>query len=191
MSQVAGTLKSWAVRDVVTDRRVRTALGMLAFVLATTFGAYVAVPLPGTHVPVTLQGLFVIMSGVLLGPLAGAGAMAIYVAMGAAGAPVFALGGAGLPWLMGPTGGYLVAMPAAAYVAGVIAGRDRRAPRLVAGLVLASMTIYVGGVAQLGFLTGQGLGDLLAVGVLPFLVGDVTKIVVALLLIRSVKSLGR
>jgi biotin transport system substrate-specific component len=192
MSQAAGTLRRWAAHEVVTDRRARAGIGMLAFVLATTFGAYVAVPLPVTHVPATLQALFVILAGVVLGPLPGAAAMATYVALGATGAPVYSMGGSGLPWLLGPTGGYLLAMPAAAFVAGLVAGRDRGA-RLLVGLSLGLCTLYVGGLAQLYLLTRQGPGELFAAGVSPFLAGDVAKILVAFLLVRSLRSttLGR
>lgn len=193
MSTMTQTLRTWAVHEVVSDRRIRTALGMLAFALATSFGAYVAVPLPWTSVPMTLQPLFVILAGAVLGSRAGAGAMAGYLAAGAMGAPVFSFGGAGLPWLMGPTGGYLLAMPAAAFVVGAVAGRDGGWFRLLAGLTLGMATIYLGGVSQLFLLTRQELGGLLAVGVLPFLAGDVTKILGAALLARSVRStsLGR
>lgn len=193
MSTMTQTLRSWAVQEVVPDRRIRTALGMLAFALATSFGAYVAVPLPWTNVPMTLQPLFVILAGAVLGSRAGAGAMAGYLVAGAMGAPVFSFGGAGLPWLMGPTGGYLLAMPAAAFVVGSVAGRDAGWLRLLVGLTLGMLTIYLGGVSQLFLLTRQELGGLLAVGVLPFLAGDVTKILGAALLARSVRStsLGR
>lgn len=193
MSTVADTLRTWAHHEVVADRRARTGIGMLAFVLATSFGAYVAVPLPLTPVPVTLQTLFVLLAGSVLGARAGAGAMAMYLALGASGAPVFSFGGAGLPWLLGPTGGYLLAMPAAAYLVGAAAGRDAGWLRLVVGLALGTVTLYLGGVAQLLLLTGREPGALLAVGVLPFLVGDVAKILAATLLTRSVRttSLGR
>ena len=94
---------------------------------------------------------------------------------------------------MGPTGGYLLAMPAAAFVVGAVAGRDAGWFRLLAALTLGVATIYLGGVSQLFLLTRQGLGGLLAVGVVPFLAGDVTKILGAALLVRSIRStsLGR
>lgn len=193
MSSVAQTLRTWAHHEVVGDGRTRTGIGVVAFVLATAFGASVAVPLPWTQVPLTLQTLFVLLAGAVLGARAGAGAMALYLALGASGAPVFSFGGAGLPWLLGPTGGYLLAMPAAAWVVGAVAGRDAGWLRLVGGLTLGTLTIYLGGVAQLFLLTGQALGGLLALGVLPFLAGDVAKILAATLLARSVRStsLGR
>jgi biotin transport system substrate-specific component len=94
---------------------------------------------------------------------------------------------------MGPTGGYLLAMPAAAFAVGAVVDRRRSWLRLLPGLTLGIAIIYLGGIAQLLLLTGQDLTHLLAVGVLPFLAGDATKIVGAALLARSVKpsSLGQ
>ncbi|MFN2327253.1 MAG: biotin transporter BioY, partial [Gemmatimonadales bacterium] len=77
-----------------------------AFALATAFGAHVAVPL--TPVPVTLQTLFVVLAGAMLGPRLGAASQIAYLGMGIAGLPVF-VGGFGLAYLAGPTGGYLLA----------------------------------------------------------------------------------
>jgi biotin transport system substrate-specific component len=149
MSTVAHTLGSWATRDVVVDPRARSGVGVAAFVLAITFGAQVAIPLWFTPVPITLQTLFVILGGVVLGPRLGALAAASYVMVGAAGAPVFSNGAAGVLWLFGPTGGYLLAAPAAAFAAGLVAGGARgSALRLLAGLGLGAAVHYVGGVAH-------------------------------------------
>jgi len=193
MMQGIGTLRELAVREVVSDRKIRMGLGILAFVLATAFGAYVAVPLPGTAVPLTLQPLFIILAGGVLGPWGGAAAMATYLAMGLSGAPVFSFGGTGLPWLLGPTGGYLVAAPAAAFLVGYLSrggvGIGRRAVALSVGIG----TLYLGGVSQLLLLTGQDLGTVVAVGVFPFLLGDLIKVLLALLLLERLQStsLGR
>jgi biotin transport system substrate-specific component len=193
MSTIARTLRNWAEHEVVADPRARKALGVLAFVLATTFGAYVEVKPPGMQVPFTLQVLFVILSGAVLGPRAGAAAMVTYLAIGAAGAPVFAGGMGGFPWLLGLTGGYLIAMPAAAYVVGVVAGRDDGWLRLLVGLVTGVAIIYIGGLSQLFLLTRQDFGTVFAMGALPFLAGDVAKILAAFLLTRPLRSssLGR
>lgn len=190
MSTITETLKSWVSQDVADDRRARIAIGVIIFAVAAAFGAQVAVRLPWTPVPVTLQPLLVILAGAVLGPRAGALSMAAYVSIGALGAPVFANGGAGLPWLLGPTGGYLLAAPAAAFVAGVVAGDGSKSLRLAAGLTLGVVTMYAGGVTQLLALTGQGFGHVLSVGVVPFFVGDVTKIVLAFFLVRSVSRKG-
>jgi biotin transport system substrate-specific component len=169
----------------------RMAVAVLAFVLMTAASAQIAVRLPWTPVPVTLQPLLIVLSGVLLGSRAGAIAMAAYVAVGALGAPVFSNGAAGFPWLLGPTGGYLLAAPAAAFVAGLGAGGDVHPARLLAGLVLGIATLYLGGVAQLMALTGDGLGAAVALGVTPFLVGDVTKVLVAYFGVLSLRAVRR
>jgi biotin transport system substrate-specific component len=76
--------------------------------------AQVVVPLPLTPIPFTLQPLAVLVVGGVLGARRGAAALALYLAMGLVGLPVFAAGGSGIARLMGPTGGYLLAFPAAA-----------------------------------------------------------------------------
>lgn len=193
MSTLAGTVRSWMAQDVVVDGRARAAVGVLAFALAITFGAQVAVPLPFTPVPITLQTLFVVLGGVVLGPRLGALAAGVYVLVGAAGAPVFSNGAGGLPWLFGPTGGYLLAAPLAALVAGAVAGRQGGAPRTLTGLALGVLTMYAGGVVQLQALTGESLAAVLALGAYPFLAGDALKVVAALWIVRGTRgtSFGR
>lgn len=201
MSTFTETMRTLAVQEIVEDRRARAAIGVVAFAVATALGAQVAVWLPWTPVPVTLQPLFVILAGVLLGPRLGALSMGSYVTVGALGAPIFANGGAGLAWLMGPTGGYLMAAPVAAFVAGAIAGgvtagrpavrahglRLAADLRLLAGLALGVVTMYVGGVAQLVGVTGQSLATAMAAGVIPFLAGDATKVALAFFVVRSAR----
>ena len=193
MNSVTQTLRAWAVQDVVSDPRARRGLALVAFVLATAFGAQVGVRFPWTQVPMTLQPLFVILAGAVLGPRLGAMAIATYVMVGAAGAPVFSNGAAGLPWLLGPTGGYLLAMPAAAFVTGAVAGASGGAARLVLGLTLGTLTIYAGGVSWLLMASGGSLATALSLGVVPFIAGDVTKILIAFFAAKSLHgtSFGR
>lgn len=179
----------WVTQEVVGDRRVRIAIALAAFVLATTFGAYIAVPLPWTPVPMTLQPLFVLLAGVVLGPRLGAAAMLAYLSLGLAGVPVFSAGRAGLAHVLGPTGGYLVAFPPAAFVAGWLAG-DRRsgAVRLGIALLAGLAVIYTGGVAQFAALTGEPLGRVLARAVGPFVAGDFIKLLIAFLVARRLRA---
>jgi biotin transport system substrate-specific component len=161
-------------------RTVGVALGA-ALVAAA---AQIAVPLPGTPVPMTLQPLAVLLVGGLLGPALGASAMVCYLALGAAGLPVFTpYGLPGLARLVGPTGGYLLAYPVAAFAVGRLAGDGRRLGRLAlaagAGLVL----IHVGGAAQLLLLTGRA-DVAVRLGTLPFVAGDLVKLALAVALLR-------
>lgn len=160
------------------DRRI-AALGALGFALALGAAAQIAIPVPGTPVPVTMQPLVVVLAGLMLGPVFGAASMLTYLAMGAAGLPVFApMGAPGLLRLIGPTGGYLIATPVAAFIAGYLSqlhpGFLGRWGAAMAGLVV----IFVGGIAQLAMLTGS-FGQALAFGLTPFAAFDVLKALVA------------
>lgn len=188
MNAIEQTLRGWAGQEVIAGPRARRAALGVAFVVATALGAYVWVPLPFTPVPITLQPLFVILAGAVLGPRAGAAAMATYVAVGAAGAPVFSAGNAGLPWLMGPTGGYLLAYPAAAFATGTLAGRRPGGLRLFAALAAGVALLYAGGVSQLWILTRQDPATLLLQGVVPFLPGDLLKVAAAWAGVRGLRS---
>ncbi len=190
MNEATGAHRTWALTELVPDRRMRTALGGAAFVIAMTVSAYVAIPVPWSPVPMTLQPMVVLLAGALLGPVTGAAAMASYLAMGVVGAPVFAGGHAGLPWLVGPTGGYLMAFPAAALVVGLVAGRSRRWLPVLLGLLAGLGTIYLGGITQLAVVTGQDPRALLALGVVPFLGGDLIKVALALIIVRRFRKEG-
>jgi biotin transport system substrate-specific component len=180
------------VRDVIVDRRARLAIGIVAFALAAVFGAQIAVPVPLTPVPITLQTLFVILAGAVLGPRAGAASMALYVGLGAAGAPVFSNGGAGIPWLLGPTGGYLLSYPASAFIVGVTTAAWRRKQAsslvLIGGLMLGVLVQYAGGLLQLALLTGRPFAEVVAMGALPFLFGDAVKIATAAWIAQGMRS---
>jgi biotin transport system substrate-specific component len=160
------------------------ALGAVAFAALLAAASQVAIPLPGTPVPITLQPLVVVLAGLALGPAAAAASMVMYLAAGAIGLPVFApLGAPGIARLLGPTGGYLLAYPAAAVLAGVVGSRTpgrpavafaRRAVAAAAGILV----LYAGGVAQLAVLTGD-LARAVELGVPPFVAFDALKAVVA------------
>ena len=156
-------------------RVLRIALG--ALVVAAS--AQVVVPLPFTPVPFTLQPLAVLAVGGLLGAADGAGALVLYLALGALGLPVFAGGGSGILRLVGPTGGYLLAFPVAAAVAGALAapGGSGGATlwRVLAGCVLGMIVIHAGGVAQLALLGGDPT-QAFRYGFVPFFTGDLLKI---------------
>ena len=169
------------------DTTVSTAAWQRVFAAAigaalVAVGAQLAVPVPGTVVPLTFQVPAVLIVGALLGPRYGAASMVLYLMLGATGLPVFAPGGVpGVARLFGPTGGYLLAYPVAAALVGRLAltsGGVRRLGALVLGLVV----IHLGGVAQLAVLGGD-LSMAVRAGSLPFLAGDVAKLLLALLVI--------
>src|SRR2546421_10895498 len=162
----------------------RRSVAVLLGAALVAVAAQLALPLPGTPVPVTLQPLAVLLVGGLLGPSLGAASMILYLALGAAGLPVFTpCGLPGLARLVGPTGGYLLAYPVAAFAVGKIAGDGRRVARLALAAAAGLVLIHLGGLAQLAILTGSGSGAV-RLGTLPFLAGDLVKLVIAVLLLR-------
>ena len=196
MTQILLTARRAAALEVVPNRNARRVFAVAAFVTLTSLGAYAAVPLPGSAVPVTLQTLFVSLAGVLLGARLGAVAMTAYVLIGLMGAPVFSLGFGGPGVLLGPTGGYLLAFPLAAAVTGILAPRrDATSPlatlQLGLAILLGTLVWFAGGFAQLSLLLGDPLRAF-AVGVVPFLLGDVVKTLLALLIARRlrIRTLG-
>ena len=160
------------------DRRF-AAIGLLGFVVALAAASQVAVPIPGTPVPITLQPMVVVLAGLMLGPSLGAASMVIYLALGALGAPVFApIGAPGIARFFGPTGGYLIAYPAAAYIAGFVAQRVPSFSGRWLAAMLGILVLFIGGIAQLTLLTGS-VGRAIALGVTPFAILDVVKAFVA------------
>jgi biotin transport system substrate-specific component len=141
--------------------------------------ARIKVLLPFSPVPITGQTFAVLMIGALLGPWRGSLAVLAYIIEGAAGLPVFALGG-GFTILIGPTGGYLVGFVPAAYITGLLAlkGWDRRIGTTVLAMVLGNIVIYAFGLFWLCCLTGINRA-VLSVGLYPFIVGDLLKIALA------------
>lgn len=170
-----------------SNRTARRAAAVLLFAVLTAIGAAIEVRLPGTPVPVTLQSLFVSLSGVLLGPALGAASQALYLLVGALGAPVFSGGDAGVAHLFSPSGGYLLAFPAAAAVTARLAGRVPArwsvgsAMRLWFAILIGTAVIFAGGAAQLALLTGNS-AQAVELGVLPFIAGDLLKVTAALLI---------
>lgn len=180
------TLRNEAVSTgLVPGRTARRVLAVAAFAVATAVGARISVPVPFSPVPMTLQTMVVLLSGALLGARLGAFAQLSYLGAGIAGLPVFTAG-AGLAYLLGPTGGYLLAFPAAAFAAGLLTHRVRRtgwigAATLYVALFAASLVVLAGGAAWLGVLTGD-FSSALALGIVPFLMGDVVKVALATLI---------
>jgi len=178
MSDPSGTAAA-SVLQLRTRPVARVAL-VIFFALLTWIGAKVSVPLPGTPVPGTLQTLAVLMAGACLGAQAGSASQALYILLGVAGLPVFALPGAGPTYLLGPTGGYLIGFVAAAWVVGRLLQRvgNRRVLPSAFTFLLGAATIHVCGLGWLSVVLGDPATALRA-GVLPFVLFDLAKVVVA------------
>jgi biotin transport system substrate-specific component len=132
-------------------------------------------------IPITGQTFAVLLTGALLGSRLGAAAVIAYLIEGAIGLPFFAGGAAGIVRFFGPTGGYLVAFPAAAFVTGAFAehGWDKNYPQAVAAMAIGSALVFLGGWAWFTILTSTPPVAAFQIAVLPYLPGDVIKIALA------------
>jgi len=171
-------------RALAWRRAAAVVLGTALVALA----AQVAIPLPGTPVPLTLQPLAVLVVGGLPGPRLGAASLVLYLALGASGLPVFTpIGLPGAARLVGPTGGYLLAYPVAAAAVSRLAGDGTRTGRVLLGVVAGLALIHLGGLAQLALLTHSVAGAA-RLGTIPFLLSDLGKVAIAVLVLRRAAS---
>jgi biotin transport system substrate-specific component len=173
---------------VSAKRKTLTVLVLTSlFAALISAGTFISIPLPLSPVPIVLQNLFALLAGLILGPFSGGGAVALYLAAGALGAPVFAGATGGIAHFAGPTGGFLFGYLLAGFTAGLIAGQPRggvRTPlwRIIAATVAGLLIIYVPGVIRLKYAINGDWPAALAAGFFPFLVGDIIKGVVAVII---------
>jgi len=145
--------------------------------------AQISIYLPFSPVPITGQTLIILLAGLVLGKNRGAGAVGIYLLQGASGLPFFAGGKSGLATLFGPTGGYLFGFLAAVYIVGILSElRFKRSIfQAATALVIGNTIIYIFGLVWLARFVGES--QALQLGLYPFLVGDLLKISLGVVLV--------
>jgi biotin transport system substrate-specific component len=167
-----------------------------ASVLAALTGAGALLSIPLGPVPFTLQNFFVILAGFVLGAKWGFVSIALYLLLGSAGLPVFAGGAAGAGHLLGPTGGYLVAFPFGAALAGFVAERGDGRSGVIrlslkgVGALLASWLILIAGAARLMSFYGMSAEAAFAAGIAPFVVTSLPELALAVGLSESLSRAG-
>ena len=179
---VLGTL----IAGSTLDRALQVAAVLFVTAL-TALAAQISIPVPFTPVPFTLQPMIVLLGGAALGSRLGLASQVLYLAAGLSGLPVFAASPVlppGIGRLLGPTGGYLMSYPFAAFVAGALAERgfDRRYLTSVVAMAAGLALIFACGVAWLAWFARpahSGLGAALHTGLYPFLPADIIKICIA------------
>ena len=157
-------------------------LSVLFVTVLTAAAAQLSFPLPFTPVPFTIQPMIVLIGAAALGSRLGALAQIFYLMLGVAGLPVFAFSPElpqGVARLVGPTGGYLMAYPIAAFVTGFLAerGLDRRYLTSILAMGVGLSLIFAGGVLWIARVAGVEIA--LATGLYPFIIVDVIKVVAA------------
>lgn len=167
-------------KEMISDRRISAALGVLFFVMATALGAYARIPVKGSPVPITLQTFFVILSGAVLGKRLGLFSQTAYLFLGVLGFPLFEGRSFGFLHLLGPTGGYLFGFIVAAYLVGFMTESKKNEPiHAAASFIFGSLVIYFFGALWLNLFFKANLIDAISIGVLPFIPGDIVKVFVA------------
>jgi biotin transport system substrate-specific component len=178
---------SYLISDTASDRSWLKDVGVIlgASVIIALF-APISIPLPFTPVPIAVQAHVILLLSCLLGSKRASMAVLTYLFQGAIGLPVFAGGAAGIMALAGPTGGYLLGYLAAAFVTGFITERmvNRTPSKAFAAMGLGNVIVYLFGLPWLSRYVGWQ--SAIVLGVLPFLIGDMFKLIIAA---RSLKGL--
>ena len=188
------TVKSKIDKNIIKKPAQVPGSNLKPLVFAALFAALTAavapfkIPLGFTPVPITLQTLVVLMSGAMLGPYYGALAMILYVVVGALGLPVFAGGGSGIGAILGPTGGYLISYFIAAFVIGkyLWARKNPKYLDYVIAMIAGTIIIYALGAGWGMLVTGLGVMAILVGWVLPFIIGDTIKLLVAAYISKNI-----
>lgn len=160
-------------------------VGIVLFALLTAVGAWIAIPTPWSPVPLTLQTLFVGLSGVWLGSRLGAMSQVTYLFMGICGLPVFAGGLGGIAIVGGIRGGYLLAFPIAAWLTGYLIQRSSGFVWTVFSFFVGSLPILLLGTIQLSLFTSSNWMPAVLLGAVPFLAGDFVKSVAGAAVIKG------
>ena len=184
MTTLAPTLYICTFPRIVGWLRDLTLIGLGALFVAIF--AQVKIPLPFTPVPLTGQTFAVLLVAAALGSRRGAASMAFYIALGAFGLPIFAGGASGIVYLSGATLGYLIGFVLAAYIVGLLAerGLERSVRTSIIPFLVGTLIIYVCGVMWLAIVLGS-FSKAITLGLVPFLIGDVIKLIAAALVLPA------
>ena len=169
--------------------KIRTMTRVALFAALTAVGAFIRIPLG--YSSITLQTFFTAMAGCVLGPWYGALSQLVYVALGLVGLPIFTQGG-GIGYLMQPTCGFLLGLIPAAWVIGRIAGRKPEPKQIVPACLLGYGVLYAIGVPYMALILntflgkGMGFSAIVWAGMIPFLPGDMIKILCITLLMPPI-----
>lgn len=179
-------LKDFAL---TSDRAAAQVFWIATFTLLTAVGAQIEIP--NSPVPFTLQTFFVLLAGGILGMRNGFLSMFLYLVLGAVGFPFFSSAGFGLVRLLGPTGGYLLAFPLAAFLVGLGMNLRRTSSWTATWMLLGLLVIFIFGTLQLALVTGQSWNDAFGSGFLIFSWWDLTKLAAATAIVGEFQRRAR
>jgi len=166
--------------NIISNKTIDAVIGVTFFIIATTLGAYIRIPVPGTPVPITLQTFFVVLSGAVLGSRLGLFSQIGYILLGAMGLPVFQGYAFGVAHIFGPTGGYLIGFLAASFLVGKILERESNSLlKILAAFTVGNIALYALGIIWLMLIYRISFINAMIIGVLPFFTIELAKIFLA------------
>jgi biotin transport system substrate-specific component len=174
------------LRAVVMPRSAVISVALVVgFALLTALSAQIIIPLPFTPVPITGQTFAVLLSGAVLGSTLGPASQILYFLLGAIGLPFYAGGERGWTTAFGATGGYLIGFAVAAWIVGRLAElrQDRSVITAIPAFLAGNVIIHLFGVPWLAYRLGVSWPEAVQLGTVPFIIGDLVKVVVAGLLL--------
>ena len=175
-------------RELIRDKGIYRVLAVTVFVILTAISAFVRIPLGFTPVPLTLQTFFVLLSGSLLGRKLGFLTQSIYMLLGLTGFQVFTGSGVGSLYLFGPTGGYIAGFVLASFLAGGLFLREKQGWMVVFfGLLFADLVLLSCGMLWLKVSLSCSLSRAFLLGFLPFIPGDILKVIFAAVIHRKLR----
>jgi biotin transport system substrate-specific component len=179
-------------KEIVLSKTTCRMIGVCIFVALTALGAFVRVPLPFTPVPLTLQTIFVLLSGAFLGNRLAIISQLSYILLGVTGLPIFTGAGSGLLYIAGPTGGYLFGFMAAALITGGLMRSGGKSKVIIFAIFcLADLMLLLCGAAWLKFSLNLSFGKSIFIGVIPFIAGDTLKALAATFIYSGLKNRTR
>jgi len=179
--------------DLVPAVRARNVVLVALGVLFTAVLAQVAVPVPGSPVPITGQTLAVVLTAAALGPVRGVAVQIVYMLAALVGLPFYSEASGGVDVVFGATGGYVVGFIPAAYLIGLAArhGADRNPLRAIPLFIAGQAVIFAVGVPWLAVSTGMTASQALDAGFYPFILGGIVKAAVAAAVLGTAWKLAR
>ena len=174
--------------NTVSKKIVFTAL----FAALIAVCGFISIPIPGTPIPIVLQNMLTVLTGLMLGPVWGTIATVLFLAAGALGLPIFSGGTGGFAKLMGPTGGFLYGYALATLIAGIIAqrpvyGKKTSLLRLILATVCGFVIMYIPGVLHFMRVMEKTFTQTMTLCVLPYIPGDIIKTIIAILLASKLR----
>lgn len=164
-----------------------TITALMAAILCIT--APLSIPLPFSTVPISLATFSIYLSAGILGKYFGSMSVFIYLLLGAVGVPVFAMWAAGFSVIVGPRGGYLFGYLVIAFITGIFADKSGgKIKYTIIGMILGTLGCYLIGMVWLGFSLDMGVNETLLAGFVPFIPGDIIKMILAAIIVQPVRK---